>query len=178
MHKTHNKYVVNTALVLTLIIILYGQFVLGHFSDCFYLEEGPNALGLTLGYGLEEVMSFIDLRTNLQLLCYIDFISVWDNIFPIIYGAAHILFFMYFFERWGYVIAIPILHMAADWIENWAEIGMIESYLDTTLIADELITLGSTMTIIKWSLSMITYGLIIYALIRATRGVWMKTQLL
>lgn len=42
----------------TITMILYAQFVLGHYSTCFSISGTSNSLGLTFGYNLHMVQDF------------------------------------------------------------------------------------------------------------------------
>jgi len=51
-----------TALILTLVMVLYASLVLGKFSSCFQdqLPEGVKVLGLSFGYSYDYVISFFN----------------------------------------------------------------------------------------------------------------------
>ena len=52
--------------------------------------------------------------------------------------------------------------MAADWAENITEIFMINSFLDSNSISETLVSVGSGLNMIKWTMSTLTY-LILFA---------------
>jgi len=160
-----NKKTLYLALFATLAMILYAQFVLGHYSSCFHIEDATNSLGLTFGYSSEDVMAFLEQRDSSQLLCYQEFLKIWDGIFPVLYTFMYVLWIKYFFTKWRYLALIPILHMIIDWSENAIEIILVDQYLTSGSIIDDWVFLGSTVTISKWALSFLTYGIILYGII-------------
>ena len=157
--KTRNsgKLSLAAALISTAIMILYAQYVLGYYSRCFWMEEGPNSLGLLLGYSREDVQAFLSVRTPEQIRCYIDFLMKWDFIFPLLYGLMHILWLRYFFPGMYLLFLIPGFHIGADWLENVMESGMAEAFLTGEDIGSGLLKWGSLITSIKWILSFATY---------------------
>jgi hypothetical protein len=156
-----DKISLAAALISTAVMVLFAQFVLGHYSRCFWMEEGPNSLGLLLGYSKEDVLAFLSVRTPEQIRCYIDFLMRWDFIFPIVYGLMHILWLRYFFPGVYLLFLIPVFHMGVDWLENVMESGMAEAFLKGKEIDPGLLKWGSIVTSIKWILSFATYMIIL-----------------
>lgn len=157
----HKSTLLIIALICTVIMGLYAQFVMGHFSACFVLDSGLNALGLHFGYDLDVALAFFEMRTESQLICYQDFIAFWDMIFPVVYTAMYLVWIMYFFKSWRLLIIIPLLHMFSDYAENFFEIELVQSYIEKGSIQASDTYWSSRLTIIKWSLSLITYSFII-----------------
>ena len=153
------------AILSTLIMVLYAQFILGHFSTCFSIDGALNSLGLSFGYSTAEVLTFFDLRTEAQLICYANFLKVWDSLFPILYTVMYICWIIYFFKNWFYLSVIPVMHMISDWLENYYEISMVNEYLRVGEISSQLVSTGSILTSIKWVLSILTYTIILYGII-------------
>jgi len=158
----------------TLAMIAYAAFVFGHFSTCFVLEGGPNALGLSFGYSYTEALTFFELRNDDQILCYRNFILIWDNIFPLIYGLMYFGWFSVLFKNKWIIVALPILRSAADWVENIIEIAITDQFRTVGTITEELVIWGSASSIFKWGLSIVVYGVIVYgvtlAILRKQRG--------
>jgi len=150
----------------TLIMILYAQFVLGHFSTCFSIDGALNSLGLSFGYSSAEVFAFLDIRTEEQLLCYANFLKVWDSLFPILYTIMYIYWIIYLFKNWHYISILPLMHMISDWLENYYEISIVNEYLRFGEISNQLVSTGSILTTIKWILSILTYIIILYGIIK------------
>ena len=146
-------------------MFLYAQFVLGYYSSCFSISGTSNSLGLSFGYDINIVQHFFEIRSHEQLNCYANFIRVWDTIFPIIYTLMYSLWFVYLFKKWRLLLIIPILHMFSDWIENYVELLMLEAYMNPNTILENLVSLGSGITMLKWSLSIVTYSIIIFGII-------------
>ena len=149
----------------TIAMVLYAQFILGHYSSCFSVENSINSLGLSFGYNINIVEHFFGIRSTEQLNCYGNFVRVWDTIFPILYTLMYSLWFVYFFRKWRLLLIIPILHMFSDWIENYIELSMLETYMNLNTLSEAMVSLGSGVTILKWSLSILTYLIIIFGII-------------
>jgi len=153
------------AILSTLIMVLYAQFILGHFSTCFTIDSASNSLGLSFGYSTAEVYAFFDARSEEQLLCYSNFLQVWDSLFPILYTVMYICWIIYLFKSWLYISIIPFIHMITDWLENYYEISMVNKYLGLGEISNQIVSTGSILTTTKWILSILTYIIILYGII-------------
>lgn len=151
-------------------MIAYAQFVLGHFSECFRLENGPNSLGLSMGYSAQDVLQFCQARTTDQLLCYVSFLRIWDAIFPLIYASMHATWILFLFNRWRFLLVVPAVHVFADWIENSIEMGLVQSFLDGNTLDPSDVALGSAVTVTKWALSVVTYGILLLGIVRRIRA--------
>ncbi len=149
------------AVLATIVMIVYAQFVLGHFSKCFLLVNGHNSLGLTFGYSQSQILSFFNSREIDQLFCYGRFIRVWDTVFPVIYTAMYILWIRFFFKNKNYLLILPLIRMLTDWAENYTELNMLEQYLNTGNISDDTAFWGSGLTLFKWGLSLLIYLMIL-----------------
>ena len=66
----------------------------------------------------------------------------------------------YFFEICHILIA-PILCMITDWAENYLELLMLETYLNSSSISELLVSIGSGINSFKWILSSITFLIIL-----------------
>jgi hypothetical protein len=155
----------SVAILSTLIMVLYAQFILGHFSNCFSIDEEANSLGLSFGYSTAEVYAFFDVRTEGQLLCYTNFLRVWDSIFPLLYTTMYLCWTIYLFKRWLFLSIIPVMHMITDWLENYYEISMVNEYLRVGEISDQLVSTSSIITMTKWGLSVLTYTILVSGII-------------
>ncbi len=150
----------------TLLMVLFAQFVLGHYSACFHVEGSLNSLGLSFGYSSEDVQIFVEARSSTQLNCYLNFLRIWDSLFPILYTLMYVLWIIYLFKRNTFLLIIPLLHMVTDWIENFFEITMIEQYMQTGIPEETLISAGSVVTMLKWGLSVVTYAVLLYGIVK------------
>ncbi len=149
----------------TLAMFLYVKFILVYFSRCYTLDVGANSLGLSFYYTLDMVQNFFELKNRTQLLCYRQFLQIWDAIFAIIYTLMYASWIMYFFKNRRLFLAIPILGMISDWAENYVELLMIKAYLNSSPISEILVSLGSGINSIKWVLSSLTYLIILVGII-------------
>ena len=150
------------ALGSTLAFMLYSLLVLAPAGKCFKVDEGSNSLGLTFSYTLGMVQEFFESRSTSQLDCYSEFLLIWDVIFAIIYTSMYSFWILYLFQNRRILLVVPLLSMVADWAENITEILMINSYLDSNSISETLVSVGSGLNMIKWTMSTLTY-LILFA---------------
>jgi hypothetical protein len=152
------------AILATLLMVLYAQFILGHYSQCFIIENSISSLGLTFGYTPSDVMTFVESRSKQQLNCYINFLSLWDAIFPLLYTAMNSLWIIYLLKK-RFLIIIPVFQMLCDWTENYMEVSMINNYLNSGIIPENLISYGSLLSILKWSFSILTHTIMLTGII-------------
>lgn len=153
------------ALVFTAVMILYAQFVLGYFSETFAIPGATNSLGLSTGYSWQEVMHFLQLRSGDQLASYINFLRVWDTIFPILYTLMYSCWILFLFHKWRWVLILPATRMCIDWMENYLEISMVQEYLKNGIVSNDAVNWASSMTQIKWGLSYVIYALILVGIV-------------
>ncbi len=165
------------AIGFTLVFFLYLTYILAPFSSSFKLDAGANSLGISFSYTLDMVQKFFESRTHEQLLCYREFLQIWDAIFAFIYTLMCASWIVYFFKNKRLFLIIPILCMIADWAENYIEILMLESYLNSSSISEQLVSLGSGINSFKWILSSITYLIILAGIILKLKTFLTKPKL-
>ena len=73
-------------------------------------------------------------------------------------------------------LIIPILAMICDWSENYLEILMLESYLQSNLIPENLVSLGSGINSFKWILSSLTYLVILLGILFVFKNLFKKNK--
>jgi len=161
----HNNKTLSFVLVSTLLFILYITLILSRVSGCFTLEVGSNSLGLSFYYTKDMVQNFFELRTEEQLLCYSDFLKIWDTIFAVVYTFMYASWIAFLLKNKRIFLIIPIFAMICDWVENYIEILMLEIYLKSKLIPDTFVSLGSGINSFKWIFSTLTYLLILLGII-------------
>ena len=169
----NNKSILYFALGSTLAFILYISLVLNPASGCFRLDSGSNSLGLSFSYTLAMVQDFFAARNQEQVLCYSQFLKVWDIIFAMIYTLMYCSWILYLLNKKIYLV-IPILGMIADWSENFSELLMIQSYVASGSITESLVSVGSGINSFKWIMSSLTYLLVIIGIIVAIKSFLMK----
>ena len=169
MIKTIKYFKKNRTLYLaigfTLVFFFYIKYVLAPFSSCFKLDAVASSLGISFSYTLEMVQKFFESRTQEQLLCYNEFLQIWDAIFAFVYTLMYASWIVYFFNNKRLLLIIPILCMIADWAENYIELIMIETYLNSDPISETLVSIGSGINSFKWIVSSITYLIILIGII-------------
>jgi len=160
-----------------IVFLLYITYILTPFSSCFKLDSGVNSLGLSFSYSLEMVEKFFESRNQAQLFCYREFLQIWDSIFAFFYTVMYASWIMYFFNNRPLLLIIPILCMIADWAENYFELVMLKTYLNSGLISDALVSMGSGINSFKLILSSITYLIILIGIIIRLKTVLKKPRL-
>ena len=149
------------AIGLTLAFFLYITLVLGPTGNCFAVDVGSNSLGLSFSYTKEMVQNFFESRDQEQLLCYRQFLLIWDTIFALIYTLMYASWIKYLFNEKRLFLIIPVLGMLADWAENYTEILMLNTYLNSNPVSETLVSIGSGVNSFKWVLSSLTYLIIL-----------------
>jgi hypothetical protein len=148
------------ALGSTLAFILYSFLVFAPAGNCFKVDDGSNSLGLTFSYTLQMVQDFFESRSTSQLDCYSEFLQIWDIMYAIIYTSMYCFWILYFFQNRRILLVIQLLCMVTDWAENIIEIMMINSYVDSNTISETLVSVGSGLNMMKWTMSTLTYLMI------------------
>ena len=150
----------------TLVFFLYLIFALIPASSCFRLDIGSNSLGLSFSYTKDMVESFFESRTQDQLICYSQFLQIWDIIFSLVstvmFGSWIVCLFK---SKRIFLIAPTILSMIADWSENYIELLMIKNYLNSRIISETLVLLGSGINSFKFIMIGLSYLIILTGII-------------
>ena len=166
------------AIGFTIALFLYMAFIFVPNSSCFRLDVGSNSLGLSFSYTKDMVQSFFGSRTQDQLLCYSQFLKVWDPIFALISTATFGSWIVYIFKNKRlFLIAPTILTMIADWSENYIELLMIKSYVNSSFISETLVSLGSGINSFKLTMSGLTWLIIVIGIILAIKAFFTKPKL-
>ena len=165
------------ALGLTLVFILYISLVLVPLSGCFRLDIGSNSLGLSI-YNIEIVQEFFHARDQAQLLCYSQFLQLWDIIFAVVSTVMNGSWIIYLFKNKRLLLVAPtVLGMIADWSENFLELLMLKTYSNSGAISETLVSLGSGLNIFKLTMSGLTWLIILVGIILALKTFLTKPKL-
>jgi len=171
-----NRRTLYLAIGSTLAFSLYSVLILDPVGKCFRLEDSSNSLGLTFSYTLQMVQDFFELRSQDQLGCYKKFLQIWDVIFAIIYASMYCFWIMYFFHERRIITVVPLLAMVADWAENFIEIMMINSYLDSNTISQKLVSVGSGINMFKWVFLSLTYLILLVGIAKKIKSALSKSK--
>jgi len=165
-----NNRILYLAIGFTLVFFFYLILVLVPASSCFRLDVGSNSLGLSFSYTKDMVQSFFESRTQDQLLCYSQFLQMWDPILSLVstmmFGSWIVCLFK---NKRLFLIAPTILGMIADWSENYTELLMIETYLNSSTISETLVSLGSGINSFKFAMIGLTYLIILTGIMIALK---------
>ena len=166
---SRNKNILYFAIGFTLVFIFYISFILMPQSSCFRIDIGTNSLGLSI-YNMEMVQGFFKARDKAQLLCYSQFLKLWDIIFAVVSTAMNGSWIVYFFKNKRLLLAPTVLGMLADWSENFVELLMLETYLKSGVISETLVSLGSGLNLFKLTTIGLTYLIILTGIVIAIKN--------
>ena len=167
---SRNKNILYFAIGFTLVFIFYISFILMPQSSCFRIDIGTNSLGLSI-YNMEMVQGFFQARDQAQLLCYSQFLKLWDIIFAVVSTAMFGSWIVYFFKNKRLLLLAPtVLGMIADWSENFVELLMLETYLNSGVISETLVSLGSGLNLFKLTTIGLTYLIILTGIVIAIKN--------
>ena len=165
------------AIGFTLLFVLYISLVLLPLSSCFRLDIGSNSLGLSI-YNTEMVQGFFQARDQAQLFCYSQFLQFYDVIFAVLSTAMFGSWIIYLFKNKRLLLVAPtVLGMIADWSENFLELLMLKTYLNSGVISETLVLLGSGLNLFKLSAQGLTYLIILTGIILALKAFLTKPKL-
>jgi len=86
---------------------------------------------------------------------------------------------VYFFKNKRLLLLAPtVLGMIADWSENFVELLMLEAYLNSGVISETLISIGSRLNLFKLTTIGLTYLIILTGIILALKTFLTKPKLL
>jgi hypothetical protein len=171
-----NKNILYFAIGSTVAFMLYITFVLTPAGACFKLDSGSNSLGLSFSYTKTLVLNFFESRSQVQLLCYSQFLQIWDAIFAITYTLMYASWIIFLFNNKRWLALIPVLGMVSDWSENYIELIMIKTYSNAGAIGETIVSIGSGINSFKWVLSSLTYLIILVGIIIAIKNFFSRAK--
>jgi hypothetical protein len=84
---------------------------------------------------------------------------------------------VYFFKNKRLLLLAPtVLGMIADWSENFVELLMLETYLNSGVISETLVSLGSGLNLFKLTTIGLTYLIILIGIIIAIKNFFARTK--
>lgn len=161
-------------ILLTTIMVVYASIVMGSQSKCISdeLTNGLSLLGLRFGYDIDTVSILFNSISENALLCYSKLLSIWDNIFPFIYGTMYIFWLSFIYKNrifkkkvLSLINLYPVIPVVLDLIENYFENILIRQFISMNNIIELNVKIASIVTQIKWTLSTINYLIIIIGIV-------------
>jgi len=119
------------------------------------------------------VQNFFEIRNLEQLACYSEFLKIWDIVFAFIYTVMYASWIALLLKK-IILLIVPVLAMICDWVENYSEILMLEMYLNSDLISESLIMIGSGINSAKWIFFYLTYLIILMGIIVKIKNYFKK----
>ena len=123
------------------------------------------------------VENFFVSRTKEQLLCYSRFLKIWDVVFALIYTLIYVSWTLLLFSNKRLFLAVPILCMFADWVENYLELLMLETYLNSGLISELIVAFRSGINSLKLTLSYLPILIVLVGILMALKVFFTKPKL-
>jgi hypothetical protein len=103
---------------------------------------------------------------------------MWDPIFALTSTMMFGSWIVCLFKNKRLLLLAPtILGMIADWSENYIELLMIETYLNSNTISETLVSLGSGMNSLKFTTTGLTYLIILTGIILTLKRFITKPKL-
>ena len=158
------------AIILTVICFSYAFTVLVDASKCFEVQGSEvTSLGVKLGFGHADVVSFFSARTPEMIECYKDLLIVWDNIFAVLYGLMYLtwlsLLLKPFRNKVRFLNLLPIVQVIFDWLENFQLTGIANSFLAGETISSTPSLFASSFSMFKWIASGIMFVVILVGVV-------------
>ncbi|NOQ73621.1 MAG: hypothetical protein GQ574_16565 [Crocinitomix sp.] len=153
----YRKSTLALALIATALMIAYFAFVFMPAGKCFEVESGTIALGLSFGLPLELVQDFFAVRTVDMIECYIKFNTIWDNIFPLLYGLIYAIWISLIFKpissKLKLLNLLPFAQTVLDWAENISLVNIANSVLAGDEISSSAVQVASLFSVAKWTVA-------------------------
>ncbi|MFT5820803.1 MAG: hypothetical protein ACI8ZM_002051 [Crocinitomix sp.] len=160
----YRKSSLGLALIVTAILFAYFAYVFMPAATCFAVDGSKTALGLSFGLPYELVQDFFAVRTASMVRCYAEFNTIWDNIFPLIYGMTYVVWMSLIFKpvstKLKLLNLLPLAQIIFDWSENICLVDIANSVLAGEQISTSTVQVASIFSVAKWSVS----GLIFIAI--------------
>ncbi|MBN2890565.1 MAG: hypothetical protein JXL97_01735 [Bacteroidales bacterium] len=166
-YKNSNIFIV---IFLATAMVLYASFVMGKKGECITneLSNEYQILGLKVNYDVEYVQNMFESVSKEALECYSTLLTVWDNIFPAIYGLMYVFLLSIIYKNINFrnktlraINLFPIIPAVLDWVENFYENKLVTEYILSGIITENLVKSATNITQIKWTFSLINYIIII-----------------
>ena len=157
----YKKSTLGSALIVTAMLFAYFAFVFLPAGKGFEVEGGTIALGLSFGLPYELVETFFAARTTEMLHNYVEFNTIWDNIFPLLYGLVYVVWLSLIFKPISNKMKLfnlfPFVQTICDWGENFCLVDIANSVISGQGISAETVQVASVFSITKWSVSGIVF---------------------
>lgn len=165
------------SLILTGVMVLYASIGMSAGSALISeeLKNMPNLgslLDLRFGYTYIEVFNLLNALSVRALQSYITLLSVWDNLFPFVYGAMYMSWISVIYRNQfmedrpaQYLNIYPLIPVTADLLENLFLSRIVSGFLEKGTLISSDVTIASLCTQVKWCLSTLNYGIMAYGII-------------
>ncbi len=171
----YSKSTLIVALILTALTFLYMYFVMMEAAKGFELSNSNiKTLGLSFGFDLEMVQTYLSSRSTEMVRSYKEFNSIWDNIVALLYGLMYVAWLSLLFKssakKFGIFNLFPLAQSIFDWLENFKLSQIVDIYLENGQIDASDVQIASVFCMVKWVCSGVIFVLIIIGVILAVRS--------
>lgn len=165
-------------LIVTAVMIAYFAFIFMDAGKCFEVEGGKLALGLSFGLQFDVVQTFFDARTTDMIGCYINFNTIWDTVFALLYGFTYVTWISIIYKPISNKVKLlnllPLTQTLFDWGENFSLVNIANSVLENEAISSGAVQVASVFSMAKWSVSGLVFlaiGIgVVYRITRVAKG--------
>lgn len=158
----------------SIFMLLYAILVMGSKSAIFQgqLAAGSKILGLRFSYSSADAIYLLQQLNEEGLSAYYKLTCIWDSIFVVIYSTMYMAWLKYLYDNvtspkvlYKRLYLFPVLPALFDWIQNYYESRIIANFILQHTVDALYIGIGSTITSIKWCLSIANYLIIVLGII-------------
>jgi hypothetical protein len=149
--------------------ILFTAFILPYFQEQFQPEGSTELLDLKFGFDTTTAFQLLDSYGEVGRSVYLQFESIWDVLFPLVYTLFNILFISFLLRKTfpentklRLLNLLPLLNMTFDFGENFGIVKLLGEFPN---LSDFWVNFASTSGVIKWVFSGIGIGVTLVLLL-------------
>jgi hypothetical protein len=157
--------------------MLFAAFILPYFQEQFQPESLTELLDLKFGFDTTTAFQILNSYGEVGRSVYLQFESVWDVLFPLVYTLFNILFISFLLRKTfpentklRLLNLLPFGNLIFDLGENFGIVKLLSEFPN---LSDFWVNFASTSGIVKWLFSgigiAITLALLLSWLTKAVR---------
>ena len=161
----YRKSTLLNTIIITAITFGYLFLVFLDAAKCFEVDSSNISLGTSFGFSTMNVQEFFSIRNSKMINCYQEFLSIWDNIFALLYGLMYVGWLSFilkpFQNKCKAMNLLPFTQTIFDWLENLKLYRIANNYLESGKIMASDVQIASIFNQIKWSVTGMVFLLIL-----------------
>lgn len=176
VHFMVKKSAGKTVIVLLVVYFIFNAVVMGWGAKHINALAGKEVQVLDLcltGYSPSEVIAYLSDYTPEARSFAATFNVIADTAYPIVYTLTLTMVLAWLYKSrmlihksWGYLLALPLVMMGVDFLENVHIVAMLNRFPD---IPEKIIRAGSMLTVAKWGLLAVILVAIVWGLFTRAR---------